>query len=126
MLGLADKARAAGAEIAEGVEVTGFARDDSGAVTAVQTSAGEIAVEQVVIAVGPWIAGLWRMLGLPDRLDVHQPDGKVAADRPMWTYWYLPGGRDRRRPAHVRHGRRRPRPCCTSTRTRPCTPTTGA
>src|ERR687898_854904 len=45
MLGLADKARAAGARIAEGVEVTGFARDGSGAVTAVSTSAGEIAVE---------------------------------------------------------------------------------
>jgi glycine/D-amino acid oxidase-like deaminating enzyme len=92
MLGLADKARAAGAEIAEGVEVTGFARDGSGAVTAVQTSAGEIAVDQVVIAVGPWIAGLWEMLGLPDRLDVHQPDGGVTADVPMWTYWYLQEG----------------------------------
>ena len=33
MLGLADKARAAGAEIAEGVEVTGFELDGSGAVT---------------------------------------------------------------------------------------------
>ena len=41
MLGLAAKARAAGAEIAEGVEVTGFARDGSGAVTSVQTNAGE-------------------------------------------------------------------------------------
>jgi glycine/D-amino acid oxidase-like deaminating enzyme len=92
MLGLADKARAAGAEIAEGVEVTGFERDGSGAVTRVRTSAGEIAVEQVVIAVGPWIAGLWSMLGLPDRLDVHLPDGGVAADRPMWTYWYLQEG----------------------------------
>src|SRR5215210_5949847 len=40
MLGLADKARAAGAEIVEGVEVTGFARDGSGAVTTVHTSGG--------------------------------------------------------------------------------------
>ena len=32
------------------------------------------------------------MLGLPDRLDVHQPDGSVARDRPMWTYWYLQEG----------------------------------
>ena len=38
-----------------------------------------IAVEQVVVAVGPWIASLWEMLGLPDRIDVHQPDGAVAA-----------------------------------------------
>ena len=92
MLGLADKARAAGAEIVEGVEVTGFERDGSDAVTVVKTSAGDIAVEQVVIAVGPWIAGLWEMLGLPARLDVHQPDGAVAEDQPMWTYWYLQEG----------------------------------
>jgi methylglutamate dehydrogenase subunit A len=92
MLGLADKARAAAAEIVEGVEVTGFARDGSGAVTAVRTSAGEVAVEQVVIAVGPWVPQLWAMLELPDRLDVHQPDGGVARDQPMWTYWYLQEG----------------------------------
>ena len=59
MLGLASKARAAGAEIEEGVEVTGFELDGSGAVTRVQTSAGPIAVEQVVVAVGPWIPRLW-------------------------------------------------------------------
>ena len=92
MLGLAGKARAAGAEIAEGIEVTGFTRDGSGAVTSVQTSAGEVAVEQVVIAVGPWVPQLWSMLGLPSSLDVHQPDGGVARDQPMWTYWYLQEG----------------------------------
>jgi methylglutamate dehydrogenase subunit A len=92
MLGLADKARAAGAEIAEGIEVTGFERDGSGAVTVAKTSAGDVAVEQVVIAVGPWVPQLWAMLDLPDRLDVHQPDGSVARDQPMWTYWYLQEG----------------------------------
>jgi len=92
MLGLADKARAAGAEIVEGVEVTGFQRDGSGAVTSVSTSAGDVAVEQVVIAVGPWVPQLWAMLGLPSSLDVHQPDGGVARDQPMWTYWYLQEG----------------------------------
>jgi glycine/D-amino acid oxidase-like deaminating enzyme len=92
MLGLADKARAAGAEIAEGVEVTGLTRDASGAVTVVNTSAGDVAVDQVVIAVGPWIPRLWSMLELPDRLDVHQPDGSVVRDQPMWTYWYLQEG----------------------------------
>jgi glycine/D-amino acid oxidase-like deaminating enzyme len=92
MFGLADKARAAGADIRTGVEVTGFTLDSSGAVRTVQTSAGEIAVEQVVVAVGPWIASLWEMLGLPDRLDVRQPDGSVRTDLPMWTYWYLQEG----------------------------------
>jgi glycine/D-amino acid oxidase-like deaminating enzyme len=92
MLGLADKARAAGAQIAEGVEVTGFSRDGAGAVTTVHTSAGDVAVEQVVIAVGPWVPHLWSMLELPDRLDIHQPDGTVVRDQPMWTYWYLQEG----------------------------------
>jgi glycine/D-amino acid oxidase-like deaminating enzyme len=89
---LADKARAAGAEILTGVEVTGFEFDGAGAVTAVRTSAGEIEVEQVVVAVGPWIASLWEMLGLPDRLDVRQADGSTLDDQPMWTYWYLQEG----------------------------------
>jgi glycine/D-amino acid oxidase-like deaminating enzyme len=92
IFGLADKARAAGAEIITGVTVTGFERDGSGAVTTVHTSEGDIEVEQVVIAVGPWVASLWEMLGLPDRLDVRQPDGTVVADQPMWTYWYLQEG----------------------------------
>ena len=65
MLGLASKARAAGAEIEEGVEVTGFELDESGAVTSVETSDGPIGVEQVVIAVGPWVATMWELLGLP-------------------------------------------------------------
>src|SRR5262249_47536269 len=77
---------------ATGVEVTGFDQDDSGAVTTVHTSAGTIAVDQVVVAVGPWIASIWAMLGLPDRIDVRQPDGEMQTDLPMWTYWYLQEG----------------------------------
>ena len=92
MLGLADKARAAGASILEGVEVTGFSTDGSGAVDRVETSAGTIQVDQVVVAVGPWIASLWEMLGQPDRIDVRHPDGSVERDLPMWTYWYLQEG----------------------------------
>ena len=92
MLGLADKARAAGASILEGVEVTGFSTDGSGAVDRVETNAGAIQVDQVVVAVGPWIASLWEMLGQPDRIDVHWPDGSVERDLPMWTYWYLQEG----------------------------------
>ena len=92
ILGLADKARAAGAEIRSGVQVTGFDMDGSGAVTAVHTSQGTIEVDQVVVAVGPWIATLWDLLGLPDRVDVRQPDGSVMTDQPMWTYWYLQEG----------------------------------
>jgi glycine/D-amino acid oxidase-like deaminating enzyme len=86
MLGLAAKARAAGAEIREGVEVTGFAFDGSGAVTAVETSAGSLEAEQVVVAAGPWTPRLWEMLGLPSRLEVS------GEEREMWTYWYLQEG----------------------------------
>jgi methylglutamate dehydrogenase subunit A len=92
MIGLADKARAAGARIEEGVEVTGFELDGSGAAERVETSAGPVEVEQVVIAVGPWTPQVWELLGLPDRLDVHHPDGEVERDAPMWTYWYLQEG----------------------------------
>jgi glycine/D-amino acid oxidase-like deaminating enzyme len=86
ILGLASKARAAGAEIEEGVEVTGFELDGSGAVTIVETSAGPIAADQVVVAAGPWTPRLWDMLGLPRRLEV---DG---VEKEMWTYWYLQEG----------------------------------
>jgi glycine/D-amino acid oxidase-like deaminating enzyme len=86
MQGLASKARAAGAEIEEGVEVTGFELDGSGAVTRVQTSAGPIAAEQVVVAVGPWIPTLWEMLELAPRLQVG------GEERELWTYWYLQEG----------------------------------
>jgi methylglutamate dehydrogenase subunit A len=92
MLGLAQKARAAGARISEGVEATGFRFDASGAAAAVETTAGTVEVDQVVIAVGPWIARLWSLLDLPDRIDVRHPDGEVERDAPMWTYWYLQEG----------------------------------
>jgi glycine/D-amino acid oxidase-like deaminating enzyme len=92
MHGLADLARAAGARIETGVEVTGFDTDNGGAVTTVHTSAGDIQADQVVVAVGPWIASIWEMLDLPDRLDVRQPDGELVTDQPMWTYWYLQEG----------------------------------
>jgi len=90
--GLAAKARAEGVEIVEGVEVLGFERDESDAVTSVLTDAGAVAVEQVVVAVGPWIKRLWELLELPQRLDVCTPGGHVARDQEMWTYWYLQEG----------------------------------
>jgi glycine/D-amino acid oxidase-like deaminating enzyme len=92
MLGLASKARGAGATIEEGVEVTGFEMDGTGAVTRVDTSAGPLAAEQVVVAVGPWVAGIWELLALPRRLDIRLPDGELARDQEMWTYWYLQEG----------------------------------
>ena len=51
--------------------------------------------EQIVVAVGPWVASLWSMLGLPDRLDVRQPDGEPR-QRPGDVDLLVPaGGRSR-------------------------------
>jgi glycine/D-amino acid oxidase-like deaminating enzyme len=87
MLGLAGLARQAGAEILEGVEVSGFDVDGAGAVIAAETTAGRIEVEQqVVVAAGPWITALWAMLGLPASVAVS------GVERAMWTYWYLQEG----------------------------------
>jgi glycine/D-amino acid oxidase-like deaminating enzyme len=61
-------------------------------VTTVLTDHGAVEVEQVIVAVGPWIKQLWAMLQLPERLDVHGPDGEIARDQEMWTYWYLQEG----------------------------------
>jgi glycine/D-amino acid oxidase-like deaminating enzyme len=91
MHGLAGLARAEGAEVLSGVAVTCFGLDAAGAVAEVLTDRGAVAVEQVVVAVGPWIRQLWRMLELPGRIDV-RTNGRVQKDVPMWTYWQLQEG----------------------------------
>ena len=91
--GLLQKALAEGVEVRTRVEVTGFSLGDDGSVAAVETTSGPIAVgEQVVVAPGPWARDVWRLLGLPDRIDVRTPSGEVVRDRPMWTYWNLQEG----------------------------------
>jgi methylglutamate dehydrogenase subunit A len=91
--GLLGKARGAGARVLTGVEVTGFRFGVDDAVTAVETDRGTIEVgEQVVVAPGPWAKDLWRMLGLPDAIDVRTPSGELLRELPMWTYWNLQEG----------------------------------
>src|SRR4029079_4637341 len=83
--GLAGKATALGAEIIDGVAVTGFrSGNGSTAINAVETSAGTIACNEVVIAVGPWINSLWNMLALPKTIAVKGRDGKVHEGVRMW------------------------------------------
>jgi methylglutamate dehydrogenase subunit A len=65
---LAEQARAAGVEIREGVEVTGFDRDATAA-RAVTTSAGRIECEFLVLAPGPWAGRLLTMLGHDAQLE---------------------------------------------------------
>jgi methylglutamate dehydrogenase subunit A len=69
---LAERARAAGAEIREGVEVGAFEIRD-GRAEALITSEGRVACETVVVAPGPWVASVWTMLGLDPR--------------PLVSYW---------------------------------------
>jgi glycine/D-amino acid oxidase-like deaminating enzyme len=92
MHGIANKAKAEGVTIIEGVRVTGFDSDNAGAVTRVHTSKGAVEVEQVIVGVGPWVPEIWRMLELPSKIDVRTPSGDVHADQNMWTYWYLQEG----------------------------------
>jgi methylglutamate dehydrogenase subunit A len=77
---LADRARTAGAEISEGVEVTGVELAESG-VAALETTAGRLECEHVLFAPGPWAARIWELLGL-------RPEVTVAGEpEPLVSYW---------------------------------------
>ncbi|MEO8305997.1 MAG: FAD-binding oxidoreductase [Betaproteobacteria bacterium] len=91
--GLTRKVQALGVEIFEGVTVTGL-RSDAGsrAVGRVETSAGAIACEQVIVAVGPWINSIWTMLALPKTTAVKGRDGVMHEGVPMWHYMALQEG----------------------------------
>jgi glycine/D-amino acid oxidase-like deaminating enzyme len=87
---LADKAEAEGVRILTGTEVTAI--EMNGSVTAVETPKGRIECEYLIIGAGPWANNFWKMLELPDRIDVKDPDGKVHKDVKMWTYLCLQEG----------------------------------
>ncbi len=86
---LAARAQAEGVKIHTGVRVTGMSLD-GGAVKAVETDQGTIRCEQLIVAVGPWVRDVWRMLDLPEKIMVKGPDGELYRD--MWTYWSLREG----------------------------------
>lgn len=67
---LAGMARAAGVEIVEGIEVTGFDLA-GGAVEAVETTSGPMRCDVVVLAPGPWARDLVRMVDPPEPLEFH-------------------------------------------------------
>jgi glycine/D-amino acid oxidase-like deaminating enzyme len=79
---LSEHARAAGAEIREGVEVTGFERAGD-TVSAVLTDSGPIECETLVLAPGPWAASLLAMLGIDAQLDYWKAqEGEFALPGP--------------------------------------------
>jgi glycine/D-amino acid oxidase-like deaminating enzyme len=88
--GLAAKASAMGVSIVSGARVTDLQRRGD-RVTTVVTDQGTIRCDSLVVAVGPWVRDLWRMLGLSDVVSVLGRGGTVY-ERPMWTYWSLQEG----------------------------------
>ncbi|MGB0907701.1 MAG: NAD(P)/FAD-dependent oxidoreductase [Maricaulaceae bacterium] len=94
MYGLAAKVEDQGVRIITGVEVTGFKRANgaSSAITAVETSKGNIDCDYVVIGAGPWVRDFWNMLELPKTVSIKGADGAVHDDINMWTYWQLEEG----------------------------------
>jgi methylglutamate dehydrogenase subunit A len=90
--GLAGKAEAEGVRILTGTKVTGFVKDNAGAVKTVVTDKGNIDCEMVVIGTGPWVKQIWDMLGLPAAISIKGRDGKTHDNVPMWTFWSLQEG----------------------------------
>src|SRR5690606_20531017 len=86
--GLAENCSRWGVRTCFGVAVEGYEMTGN-RITAVRTSHGDIRADCVIIAPGAWIPQHWRWLGRDDRLDVRYPDGGVAKDQDMWTYWRL-------------------------------------
>jgi glycine/D-amino acid oxidase-like deaminating enzyme len=98
--GLAAAAGAEGVRVFPGVRVNGF-DVRSGVVRAVLTDRGAIRCDQVVVAAGPWVRDVWRLLGLPETIPV------AGAELPMWTYWLVQEGTLKVDPGSFtdRHGR---------------------
>ncbi|MFH0845120.1 MAG: FAD-binding oxidoreductase, partial [Pseudomonadota bacterium] len=87
---LADKAESEGVRIITGVEVKSFLMN--GFVKGVETLKGNIACDYLILGAGPWAQNFWKMLELPDRIDVKDGNGDIHKDMKMWTYWCLQEG----------------------------------
>ena len=94
MMGLANKAKAQGVTIREGVKVMAFegASTATDAIAAVVTDQGSIACDYVVISVGPWVNQQWDLLELPKTVTIKGSDGTLHEDVPMWVFWSLQEG----------------------------------
>jgi len=90
--GLAKKAEQQGVRILSGAKVTGFRKDNTGAVRTVLTDKGPIDCDFVIVGAGPWIKQIWDMLELPAAISVKGRDGRMHANVPMWTFWSLQEG----------------------------------
>lgn len=87
--GLAIKAEREDARIVIGPAVTGFQFRGDGSVSIVETDMGNIEVGHVVVAVGPWIKNLWRMLELPEQVPNPRKPGEMTQ---VWRFLALQEG----------------------------------
>ena len=58
----------------------------------VETNRGSIECDRVVIGAGPWIRDLWRMLELPQKINIKNPKESIFHEENMWRYWQLEEG----------------------------------
>ena len=91
---LASKAQSQGVRIETGVTVTGFStiHGSGGAIRGVETDHGLIECDYVIVAVGPWINQLWKMLDLPATITIKGTDGVLNENVGMWIFWSLQEG----------------------------------
>jgi glycine/D-amino acid oxidase-like deaminating enzyme len=104
--GLAIKAEREDAGLIVGPEVTGFRLSGNGEVTVVETDYGPVEVGHVVVAVGPWIKDLWRMLDLPAQVPDPRNPGQMVE---LWRFLALQEGEIEINPyIHITNDGRRP------------------
>lgn len=85
--GLLRAARAGGATVYERRAVTGIQRDRDGRITAVDTSAGALPAEAIVLAAGPWTADVGRLAGVELPVRPHRRQAFAIAP----AGWLHPG-----------------------------------
>jgi glycine/D-amino acid oxidase-like deaminating enzyme len=93
LYGLAAKAEAEGVRIQASTKVNGFkSNTPGGAISAVETSRGDVKCDFVIVAPGPWAKTLWELLELPGQIHIKDESGTIHKDVDMWVYWSLQEG----------------------------------
>jgi len=104
--GLAIKAEREDVRLVIGAEVTGFQINSGGEVAVVETDIGQVEAGHLIVAVGPWIKKLWRLLELP--LDVPDPNNPEES-MDLWRFLALQEGEIEVNPyVHITNDGQRP------------------
>ncbi|UCG23109.1 MAG: FAD-binding oxidoreductase [Chloroflexota bacterium] len=104
--GLAIKAEREDVQLLVGPEVTGFQFNSNGEVAVVETDLGNVEAGHVIVAVGPWIKKLWRLLALPETVPDPHRTGESAE---LWRFLALQEGEIEVNPyIHITNNGQRP------------------